>query len=88
MALAPAYEKITIEPHPSPELGFAKASYESSFGTISSYWYYKENTVCFEFDIPNGVMAYLTLPNKQKKTLTGGRHLFVVSEKQKAVALA
>ncbi len=73
---APAYEKITIEPHPNKQLGFAKASYESRFGKIMSCWYYKGDVVYYEFDIPNGVTAELTLPDGQKHRLMCGKYCF------------
>ncbi len=76
MASAPGYEKITIEPHPCKALGYAKASYSSKFGEIVSHWYYRGDEVFYEFDIPNGVTAYLTLPDNKIKTLTAGKYHF------------
>ncbi len=73
---APAYERITVEPHPNKAFGFAKASYDSKLGKIISHWYYKADCVYYEFDIPNGVTAYLTLPDGQKHILAGGKYCF------------
>jgi alpha-L-rhamnosidase len=36
--MTPGYKQITINPHPTDKLTFAKASFESSYGTISSGW--------------------------------------------------
>lgn len=69
------YEKIRLEPHPDPRLRFAEASIRSRHGFIRARWYYKNDIVYYEFDIPANVTAYLKLPSGMKKTLTGGRYL-------------
>ncbi len=74
---APAYREVTITPHPCRELGFAKASIESRSGKISSHWYYKEDTVHYEFEIPEGVTAHITLPKGFTKTIGQGNYVFV-----------
>ena len=76
VAEAPAYKTVEIAPHPSKCLGFADASIDSRNGTIRSYWYYKGDTVYYEFDIPAGVTAKLTLPSGKKYTLSGGSYRF------------
>ena len=73
---APAYKEITLEPHPCRALGFAKASIESRNGFILSHWYYKEDRVYYEFEIPKGVTAHLRLPSGRCETLTGGIYHF------------
>ncbi len=77
---APAYERITVTPHPGRALGFAKASYDSKFGRIISHWYYKGDFVYYEFEIPDGVTADLTLPDGRKYTLTGGSYCCTAKE--------
>ena len=73
---APAYREVTITPHPCRELGFAKASIESRSGKITSYWYYTEDSVHYEFEIPEGVTAHITLPEGLTKTVGSGKHVF------------
>lgn len=72
----PAYKTVSIAPHPSKCLGFADASIDSRNGLIRSHWYYKGDTVYYEFDIPAGVTAKLTLPSGKQHTLTGGSYFF------------
>ncbi len=74
--LEPAYQKIKIEPHPDRRLGFADASIDSRNGRIRAHWYYKGDTIHYEFEIPAGVTAHLRLPSGAGHTLTGGRYLF------------
>ena len=73
---APAYKEVTIAPHPDKRLGFADAAIDTRNGTVRSYWYYKGDTVYYEFEIPTGVTAYVTLPSGRKETLVGGKHCF------------
>ena len=73
---APAYREITLTPHPDKRLGFAKMRFQSRHGDIGVHWYYKGETVYYEFEIPQGVTARMTLPKGKTATLTGGRYLF------------
>lgn len=76
VADAPAYREITLAPHPDRRLGFAETSIDSRNGMIRSHWYYKGDVVYYEFDIPKGVTARLTLPSGYTETLTGGTYHF------------
>ena len=73
---APAYREITLAPHPDRRLGFADGSIDTTFGTIRSHWYYKDDVVYYEFAIPQGVTAHLTLPSGRTETLTEGTYHF------------
>ena len=72
----PAYKKIAIAPHPCKELGFVDASIESRSGFVRSAWYYKDDAVYYELEIPEGATAELTLPSGKTYTLTGGIYHF------------
>ena len=76
MENAPAYREITLAPHPDRRLGFADGSIDTQFGTIRSHWYYKDNTVYYEFTIPQGVTAHLTLPSGRTEILKAGTYHF------------
>ena len=73
---APAYREITLAPHPDRRLGFADGSIDTQFGTIRSHWYYKDDIVYYEFTIPQGVTAHLTLPSGRTETLEEGTYHF------------
>ncbi len=73
---SPAYRTVSIVPHPDRRLGFADASIDSRNGKIRARWYYKEDMVYYEFDIPEGVTATVILPSGKTSVLTGGRYLF------------
>ena len=73
---APAYKKVAIAPHPCKELGYIDASIESRNGFIRSAWYYKDDVVYYEVEIPEGVTANLTLPSGKTYELTSGSYRF------------
>ncbi len=72
----PAYKKVAIAPNPDKRLGYADASIDSRNGRIRSYWYYKGDKVYYEFDIPAGVTAEITLPSGYKTTVEEGTYHF------------
>ena len=72
----PGYKEIALEPNPNKALGFADTTFESRNGFIRSYWYYKGDTVYYEFTVPQGVTANLRLPSGYTATLTGGTYHF------------
>ncbi|MBR3893691.1 MAG: family 78 glycoside hydrolase catalytic domain [Clostridia bacterium] len=73
---APAYREVAIAPKPDKRLGFVDTSIDTRNGTVRMHWYYKENTVYYEIEIPEGVTAYLTLPSGYSADLTGGCYHF------------
>ena len=74
---APGYREVTITPHPCRELGFAKASIESRSGKITSHWHYEGDRIHYEFEIPEGVRAHISLPGGFTKTVGSGNYVFV-----------
>ncbi len=70
------YKHISIAPKPEKRLGFVKAGIETRFGKLSSYWYYKDDKVCYEFEIPAGTIAEIELPDGTRQTVDGGRYMF------------
>lgn len=73
------YKHIAICPHTDRRLGFLKAGIETRYGKISSYWYYKDNEIIFEFEIPKGVTAEVTLPDGNQRTFEGGNYIMTIN---------
>ena len=70
------YKEISIAPVPDKRLGFADASIQTAFGLVRSHWYYKGETVYYEFEIPQGVKAKVKLPSGKEQTLESGNYMF------------
>ena len=70
---------VRIAPHPSRALGgFAQYAIDTVQGRLASKWFYREDTVRFEFEIPAGVTAELVLPDGTAKTVCGGNYVFTM----------
>ncbi len=73
---APAYQEVNIAPQPHQCLGFSDVTLKTSHGRLRSHWYYKGDTVYYEFEIPKGVKAHLRLPSGSCYELCGGSFCF------------
>ncbi|HEX8520637.1 MAG TPA: family 78 glycoside hydrolase catalytic domain [Tepidisphaeraceae bacterium] len=59
---APGYKKIRIAPHPGGKLEFAKASYKSINGEITSEWKKTDGATEYNIVIPPNTTATIALP--------------------------
>ena len=63
---APGYKHILIQPHPSDSLTYSRATFESSYGSISSGWERKDGKLTIKVIIPANTSATITLSAKNK----------------------
>ncbi|MBR2326582.1 MAG: family 78 glycoside hydrolase catalytic domain [Alistipes sp.] len=74
----PGFKHIVMKPIPDKRLGFVKAEYNSAAGLIKSAWRYEGDKWIWEFTIPKGSTASVTLPNSQETTLyTAGSYTII-----------
>src|SRR5664280_1412849 len=74
--MGPGYKHIVIQPHPTQKLEYSKASFESSYGTISSGWEKKDGKVIVKVSIPVNTTATIILPaTNQEKVTESGKQL-------------
>ena len=66
---APGFKHIVMKPIPDKRLGFVKAEYNSAAGLIKSAWRYEEDKWIWEFTIPEGATASVTLPGESESKL-------------------
>jgi alpha-L-rhamnosidase len=66
----PGYKHILIQPQPDKRLRYAKASYESSYGQISSGWEMQDGKLVVKVKIPANTTATITLPSVQPDKVT------------------
>ena len=62
----PGFKHIIMKPIPDKRLGHVTAEYHSASGLIKSAWKYEGDTWIWEFTIPKGVTATVTLPGEMK----------------------
>lgn len=72
------YEHISIKPLTDKRLGFLKADIETRYGKVVSHWYYDNDVVHFEFEIPDGVTAEICLPDGSVNTVQAGSYMYIV----------
>lgn len=73
------YKKIILTPTYGGSLTFAKGSYESAYGRISSAWELKDNSFLYECSIPANTTAVLYLPGEtESRELMSGTYRFSV----------
>lgn len=70
----PGWTSALIVPHFDRRLGFIDCSYCSVQGTYRSAWYYeKEGSVRFEWEIPEGCRARVVLPGQEEFEIGPGK---------------
>ncbi len=73
----PGFKHIIMKPIPDKRLGYVNAEYHSAAGLIKSAWRYEGEKWIWEFTIPEGSTATVTLPNEKSQEYTSGTHQIV-----------
>ena len=68
--------KLVISPKPGGSLTYAKAEYQSVYGTVSCGWQKTEKGYTYAVTVPANCTAEFILPDGCKKTLTAGEYTF------------
>lgn len=72
---APGFKHIIMRPIPDKRLGHITAEYNSAAGLIKSAWRYEGDKWIWEFTIPEGATATVTLPGEtESKQYTAGTY--------------
>ena len=69
----PGFKNIVMAPKPDRRLGFVKAEYASAAGLVKSAWRYEGSAWVWEFTVPEGATADVTLPgeNESRRYVSG-----------------
>ena len=62
----PGFKHILMQPIPDKRLGHVEAEYNSAAGLIKSAWRYEGDNWIWEFTIPQGATASVTLPGENE----------------------
>ena len=73
----PGFKHIIMKPIPDKRLGHVEAEYQSAAGLIKSSWKYEGDQWIWDFTIPEGATATVTLPGatESEKYQSGTYHL-------------
>ncbi|MBQ7737946.1 MAG: family 78 glycoside hydrolase catalytic domain [Oscillospiraceae bacterium] len=69
---------FVICPRPGGHFRFAKAGYDSVYGTVESGWERKDGKTVFSVTIPDNCTAEIRLPDGKTETVAAGSFLFSV----------
>lgn len=71
-----------MKPLPDKRLGFVNAEYKSAAGLIKSSWRYEGDNWIWDFTIPEGATATVTLPGEtaSKEYKSGSHHITWMSD--------
>ncbi|WP_302591577.1 family 78 glycoside hydrolase catalytic domain [uncultured Muribaculum sp.] len=61
---AAGFKRIIMKPVPDKRLGFVNAEYNSAAGLVKSSWKYEGNKWIWNFTVPEGAVALVTLPGE------------------------
>ena len=70
----PAYRRFTLAPHPDKRLGYAEGSVRTQNGEVTSSWKYDGDSVTYSFDVPDGTVAEVLLPGREKQIFGKGKY--------------
>ena len=71
----PGFRRIVMRPVPDRRLGHVSAAYDSAVGRIESAWKYEGDAWTWEFTVPKGAVASVTVPGETAAREYGpGRH--------------
>lgn len=74
----PGFKHIIMKPIPDKRLGYVTAEYQSAAGFIKSAWRYEGDQWIWDFTIPVGATASVTLPGEtEAKEYTSGSYQIV-----------
>ena len=74
----PGFQHIIMKPLPDKRLGYVTAEYQSAAGLIKSAWKYEGDQWIWDFTIPQGATASVTLPGESEaKEYTSGTYQIV-----------
>ena len=74
----PGFKRIVMAPKPDRRLGYVKAEYKSVAGLVKSAWRYEGDKWVWDFTVPDGATADVTLPGETTaKTYAAGTYHIV-----------
>ncbi len=80
----PGFRKIIMKPVPDRRLGHLEAEYDSAAGKIRSAWRYDGDDWIWNFSVPEGAIAAVTLPGQSEvKEYGSGSHTVKMSLPEK-----
>ena len=74
---APGFRNVVMAPKPDRRIGHVIAKYRSAAGLIESAWRYEGTKWIWEFTVPQGATATVTIPGEAPKSYRAGSYRVV-----------
>lgn len=74
------YQDFALKPVFPNDLSGVSVSHTTGYGVIKSAWQRTNNTIKWQFSIPNNTTAVVTLPNKVPEVFQPGEYEFVIED--------
>ena len=75
----PGFSRIILKPIPDKRLGHIEAEYESPAGKIRSAWRYEGEKWIWDFTVPEGAVADVTVPgSEESKEYAAGSYQIIL----------
>ena len=71
---SPGFGRVLIQPVPGPGIDWAKATYTSAHGPISTSWELAEDEFTLAVELPESLAADIVLPDGTRCEVVGGSH--------------
>ena len=78
----PGFKSIIIKPHPGNTMNEVKASHESPYGSIRTYWEIRDERFHLKVTIPVNTRAKIYVPSTGDELISGGRSISGVNQKE------
>ena len=66
----PGFKEFFLNPYIPNELNYVRTRYESPYGKIISNWVKSDNSIIYDFEIPNETVAHVSLPIKINQSIS------------------
>jgi alpha-L-rhamnosidase len=84
---SPGFRHFYVQPAPVGDLTFARSSYRSPYGLITSNWRIEGETFYLDVAVPPGSTATVLLPTRVMSSVTEGGQLAATSEDVKFLGM-
>jgi alpha-L-rhamnosidase len=81
----PGFKQFFLNPYTPDGLNYVRANYQSPYGKIISNWEKSDNSITYEFKIPNESLAHVSIPinkNQSVSVLKSGLNLDEIDDFQ------
>ena len=66
----PGFKEFFLNPYTPNGLNYVRTKYQSPFGKIISNWEKSDNSIIYDFEIPNETVAHVSIPINRSQSIS------------------